>query len=179
MSEIAVAPWERSGALVLCAGIDLGLSGAIALIDASNERVFSVCPMPIVMRKVGKTNRKRLDYDGLWKLIGMCVDLGATMFCYEIPGAGFGAGGRELGEQVGAFRAFCHVANVRTEQVTPGKWKQALQVPADKKEACLRAEILFPKDREKLRGERGGRADGKAEAAMIGLYGVRKYIRGG
>ena len=175
MSE--VAPWEgRRDRLRLVAGVDLGGSGALALIDVTRESVFFVTPIPIVMKRVGKTDRKRIDYEGLWAVLEMMHGLDVELFAAEKPGAGFGAGGRELGEHVGAFSMAAEILKARVEWVTPAKWKTSLKVPADKREACLRAEALFPNDKAKLKGTKGGRADGKAEAAMIGLYAARNLL---
>jgi len=176
MIDIPVAPWERSGALRLFCGVDLGAKGALSVIDPVAVRVMCVLPMPAVKTKVGKTDRSRLDYEGLARMLDYLEGMGVELFIAENPGAGYGAGGRQLGEQVGAFKAFVHEKRLRVEWVTPGQWKKALKVPADKREAILRAEAIFPHDREKFKGSRGGQSDGKAEASMIGLFGGQRAL---
>ncbi len=173
-----VAPWGQSKPQRLVGGIDLGGSGAIALVDAHNERLIFVCEMPTYKKQVGKTKRNRIDYPGLRGTLDMLADLGMEVLFAENPGAGFGASGRELGEYSGAVKMWQEMAKAQIEWFTPAKWKQKMLVPADKKEACLRADALFPHDRDKLRGPKGGRDDGKAEAAMIGLYGARHLLPG-
>jgi hypothetical protein len=178
----AVAPWERlSAPSRMFGGVDLGANGAFTVLDYGNPdrpRLLWVVPIPNVMRTVNKMARKRLDYEAvLVQLKWATEELGVLLWTVENPGAGFGAGGRVLGEQIGAFNMAAHVLSLRVEWVTASSWKgkAGLSVPADKTEACLRADQLFPHDREKLRGPKGGRDDGKAEAAMIGLYGARKF----
>ena len=177
MSLTPIAPWARSGPLRLVGGLDLGLKGAISLIDANRERVFHIQPLPYVMVQVGKKQRRRLDYELFYDTIALLSGFDVELWGWEIPGVGYGAGGRELGEIVGAWRMLIHAQRLRQEKVSPAQWKRELKVPADKIEACLRAEVLFPHDRDKLRGTKGGRADGKAEAAMIALFCARKFLQ--
>jgi len=162
--------------LRLAAGVDLGASGAIALVEIDRPRVFHVGFIPTITRTINGKPRKRIDYFNLRVTIDWLADFGVELWTLEQPGAGFGAGGRALGEHIGAFEANLERVQARCEWISPGAWKKHLKVPADKKEAVLRAYQLFPSDREKLKGSKGGRADGKAEAAMIGLYGIGKFI---
>ena len=176
----AVAPWERQAApLRVFGGVDLGAEGAMTAIEHGRERLLWVVPLPMSLQLIGRTKRKRLDYASLYEQLQFATEeLGVELWTVENPGVGFGAGGRALGEVVGAFRMAAYVQRLRVEWVTPAAWKAqntGLKVPADKVEACLRAEQLFPHDREKLKGPKGGRDDGKSEAAMIALYGARKF----
>ena len=175
MNDIPVAPWER-GALRLFCGVDLGAKGALSVVDPVNVRVLAVIAIPGVKTKVANKDRLRLDYAGLSDLLDYLDGIGIEQFIAENPGVGYGAGGRQLGEQVGAFKMAVHEKRLRVEWVTPGQWKKALKVPADKREAVLRAEAIFPHDREKFKGSRGGQSDGKAEASMIGLFGGQRAL---
>jgi predicted peroxiredoxin len=161
---------------VLVAGVDPGQKGGIAIVNKASERIVFCTAMPVFEKKVGKTMRLRLDYGGLDELVDMMVDLGVSLLACENVGAGFGASGRELGEFVGALRMATYKALLRVEFVPAAKWKKELGAPADKKESYFRAEQLFPNDREALKGVKGGKHDGKAEAAMIALYGCRKLV---
>jgi len=169
---VQIPPWERSGPVRLFAGIDLGATGAICVVDANRRRIECVLSTPTVLRKINNKERRRLDYEAFGAMLEMFNDLGVEQWTVEKPGAGFGAGGRELGELIGAFTMKAHDLQLSVEWVTPGRWKRFLQCPADKREACLRAEQLFPHDRDKLKGSKGGRSDGKAEAAMVALFGI-------
>jgi len=171
--NIGLAPgWTLATPLI--AGVDPGQKGGIAIVEKQSERLVYATPMPCFEKKVGKTMRQRLDYDGLDQIVDFMVDLGVSLVVCENVGAGFGASGRELGEFVGALKMAAFKARLRVEFVSPGRWKKELGVPAEKAGACMRAEALFPIDRERLRGPKSGRHDGMAEAAMIALYGCRK-----
>lgn len=171
-----IPPWERSGPLRLVGGVDLGAHGAWSLVDADAERLFYCQALPMVKRKIGKTMRSRIDYEAWHAVLQMLVGFDVELWTVENPGAGFGAGGRELGEHAGAFRAFAEVLRMQVAWVTAGVWKKALKVPADKLEACLRAEQLFPNERDMLKGGKQRRHDGKAESALVALYGIRHVL---
>jgi crossover junction endodeoxyribonuclease RuvC len=84
------------------------------------------------------------------------------------PGAGV-AGmfnfGRDYGQILGVLAAL----DIPVTLVTPQKWKGALRVPADKGQARARAAQLWPG----LAGTFSRvKDDGRAEAALIGLYGA-------
>ena len=61
------------------------------------------------------------------------------------------------------------------ETVPPQTWKQLMNVPgkskADDSAIMARADELFPVDRDKFRGDRGGKRVDRAEAAMIAKFG--------
>jgi crossover junction endodeoxyribonuclease RuvC len=85
------------------------------------------------------------------------------------PGAGVASSfnfGRGFGQIEGVLAAL----GVPVTLVTPAKWKAALRLPADKSAARLRAAQLWP-------GLAGTFArvkdDGRAEAALLGLYGAQ------
>ena len=84
------------------------------------------------------------------------------------PGAGV-AGmfnfGRDYGQLLGVLAAL----GVPVTLVTPTKWKGTLRIPADKSAARFRAAQLWPG----LAGTFSRvKDDGRAEAALIGLYGA-------
>lgn len=170
------APWGLTPNRLLVAGVDPGQKGGIAIVDKLSERLQFCVAMPMFEKQIGKTKRLRMDIGELDRLIDFMVDLGVVMIVHENVGAGFGASGRELGEGIGLFKAFCYKAKMRMEPVPVVKWKKEMAAPADKTESFFRAEMLFPHDREMLRGSKGGKHDGKAEAAMIALYGCRKLV---
>jgi len=159
-------------------GIDPGQHGGVAVIGARSERIKMVMPMPMRVKKVGKTSRLRADMDGTEKLVSLLKDWDVALVVMEDTGAGYGASLKQLGIGIGILQAFLYLARLRLEEVTPAKWKKAMTAPQEKKEAFYRAECLFPEDKDRLRGPHGGKHDGKAEAALIGLYGAR-YLLGG
>lgn len=163
-----------AAAKVLVAGADPGQKGGVVIVDKISERVELAYVMPMFEKKIGKTMRLRLDYGGLDDLVDLMVSLGVVLLVCENVGAGFGASGRELGEGIGALKMAAYKAELRVEFVPVARWKKEVGAPADKKESYFRAEALFPHDRDAFKGPKGGKHDGKAEAAMIALYGCRK-----
>lgn len=155
------------------AGIDPGQKGAICVVDSHTERIEFICDMPMVTVTIGGKQRSRTDIDGLQSVFSTLSIFDVELLVLENVGAGFGQNGRVLGENVGLIKMAAHIYKVRVEMRTPGVWKKALRVPADKIEACQRAEALFTNDVHKLRGPKGGRSDGRAEAALLALYGVK------
>jgi hypothetical protein len=173
---IEPAPWGKPLAERLVAGIDPGQTGGVSIVDATTERLKLSIIMPVFTKEIGKKKRRRLDISAMDSTIQIMVDLGVLLLVVENVGAGFGIGGRELGEACGIIKALAYKAGLQTEWILATKWKKSLVVPADKIEAFYRAEALFPQDRVMIRGERGGRHDGKAESAMIALYGCRNLL---
>lgn len=84
------------------------------------------------------------------------------------PGAGV-SGMFNFGRGYGQIEGVLAALGVPVTLVTPGKWKGALRIPADKSASRARAAQLWP-------GLAGCFArvkdDGRAEAALIGLYGA-------
>lgn len=118
--------------------------------------------------------RSVIDHVELDDLIGGCFASGAEMVIIEELGKRPGEmGGATSGFGAGLIFAFCYKANYRIEMVAAATWKKAMQVPADKKEAVARAELLFPLDRRMFRTSTKHRDtlhDGRAEAAMLAMF---------
>lgn len=84
------------------------------------------------------------------------------------PGAGV-AGMFNFGRNYGQIEGVLAALGVPVTLVTPQKWKNSLRVPADKGMARARAAQLWPG----LAGTFSRvKDDGRAEAALIGLYGA-------
>lgn len=160
--------------MTLVAGCDPGFSGAFCLLD-TETRHLQMWDMPVVKKTVGKAVRSRMDMTGLEEMIARLA--GVPLVTLEDPGArSRQAGQMAFGIGLGAIQYALHQARLRVEMIVPTKWKKALRVPADKKEAVLRAEEMFPLQRELFRGPRGGVMDGRAEAALIALYGSQTFL---
>jgi crossover junction endodeoxyribonuclease RuvC len=83
----------------------------------------------------------------------------------------------QFGRGYGAVEGVIAALGWPVEYVTPQKWKNALNVPTEKDDARARACQLLPLDAEHWTPRRGvfdkDQASGRAEAALIALYGVR------
>jgi crossover junction endodeoxyribonuclease RuvC len=155
---------------MIIAAIDPGLTGAIAFLNAAGECVCHDMPVHRLTRN-GK-NKGEVDAHGLaalfWKEhAGHCF--------VETVGAMPGQGttsmfslGRSFGIIIGVLAA----VGVPYTFVAPRKWKSALGVPAAKDGARARASQLLP---EAAHQWPLVKHDGRAEAALISLYGRQSF----
>lgn len=149
-------------------GVDPGSSGALSFYDGTELIVFD---MPVYEIKKGKTVRKRVDFNALRKILRTYNFDHAYI---ENVSAQFGNGAAaafSFGWACAAVEHAIMVSGMPYTYVAPQTWKKAMQCPADKDAARYRASQLFPQfahnwDRKK--------DDGRAESAMIALYGWEK-----
>lgn len=157
-------------------GIDPGLSGAIAdlELDGSGATLaLAVHDVPTFATRVGGKARRRLDIGGVLALLSARPDAPVTAAFLETVGPtprDSRAGAFAFGEVYGSIRACVHATRHRLEQVTPQRWKKHFGLYASKDAARARAIALFPDHRELFARKCD---DGRAEAALIALYGFR------
>ncbi|HEY0834654.1 MAG TPA: hypothetical protein VGE72_12165 [Azospirillum sp.] len=155
-------------------GVDPGLSGALALVsDAGLECVEDVPTLEL--RRGGKTKREP-DLVRLGAMVGGWAALGIDAAYVEqvnaMPGQGVSsmfAFGKVYGGILGVLAAHC----IPTHLVVPGTWKKAVGIKqgAGKDASRAKALQLWPAHGALFARVRD---DGRAEASLIGLYGVRK-----
>lgn len=150
-------------------GIDPGVNGALVLLN--DGAVQAVWDMPTLEQKVGRKWRKRIIPAQLARIV---QDAKAEQAFLENvhaqPGEG-AVGAFTFGKACGYAEMACTALGVPVTLITPQEWKRGLGVPADKNAARARASQLLP-----------GAAswwtlvkhDGRAEAALIALYGSRR-----
>lgn len=154
-------------------GIDPGLSGAVAvLVDNQLEWVANI-PTLALMRG-GKAKRDP-DLVNLGQIIGGWAALGIDAAFIEqvssMPGQGVSsvfAFGKVYGGILGILAAH----SIPTHTVIPGTWRKAigLKVGTAKDASRAKAIQLWPAHAASFARVKD---DGRAEAALIGLYGVR------
>jgi crossover junction endodeoxyribonuclease RuvC len=129
---------------VIIAGIDPGLSGAVALLDAESGSVIDCLDMPVHELRRGGKMKRELDAHSLAAALGRdrighaFVELVGAM-----PGQGVSsvfAFGKSFGVVIGVPAAL----GVPFTLVAPVVWKRALSVPAAKDGARARASQLLP-----------------------------------
>lgn len=165
--------------MTLVLGIDPGSSGAFAVYDtASRALVGEVYDMPIWWQTVGKRKRKRVDALAIADLMDEFEVMGVELIVMEaVGGRGgeSGSGAFAFGYGVGVLYMACFYSGIVIETVPPQTWKQILNVPgkskADDSAIMARANELFPQDRDKFKGPKGGKKLDRAEAAMIAKFG--------
>ena len=151
-------------------GIDPGLSGAIAILDAKDWSLV-VHDMPTLRTGVG--SKRELDLLALTSLLPLNVRQTVVEKVHAMPGQGvtsmfnFGMG---YGALLGLIAAFEHPHS----KVTPQRWKKDMGVTASKDGARARASELMPLCSEawKLKNH-----DGRAEAALIAFWWASKNIK--
>jgi crossover junction endodeoxyribonuclease RuvC len=146
-------------------GIDPGLSGAVAFLDG--EELVEVVDMPVV---TPKGRKPRVDVGGLASVLAAWAPVEALVERVgPAPGAGVSSMFR-FGYGAGAIEGVLAGLGIEVVLVAPTVWKPAMRLGSDKGRARAEAQRLFPAlaslfDRV--------RDDGRAEAALLGLYGVR------
>ena len=154
-------------------GIDPGLSGAIALYVPADDILF-VADVPIhELRRNGKLRREP-DVQAICNIVADCAIRPRITAWIEhvsaMPGEG-AVGAFTFGKIVGLLTGVCAAKGLIVERVTPSVWKKALAVPSDKDGARARASQLLP---QHSRNWPLKKHDGRAEAALIALYGSRQ-----
>lgn len=151
----------------LTMGIDPGLSGALALYG--RDGALEVRDIPTLQLKT----KRIIDEYALARIIDDWSSLIESVWLEQVgvrPGEG-AVGAFTFGRGYGLIRGVCVASFLTIHDVTPQSWKASLRVKGDKDESRLRASALFPRH--------GGlwplkKHDGRAEAALIALYGAQQ-----
>lgn len=151
-------------------GIDPGISGAISFFRSG--ALQSVSDLPVVEVSVGKGKRKQLVPASLASLLDHLTGAPTRAYLEQVasrPGEG-AVGAFSFGRGFGQIEGVLAAMEIPYTLVPPGKWKKALGVNADKGDARMRASREFPSFAPQFARVKD---DGRAEAALIGLYGVK------
>jgi len=149
-------------------GIDPGLSGALAFYDGGRVRVYDVPTL-----KAGTGGKRIVDETELARIIDVENGVGFIEHAFlEQVGAMPGQGVTSMfsfGTTYGILRGILAAFYIPRTLVAPRQWKRLMGVPAAKDGARARASQLMP-----AHAHHWARAkdDGRAEAALIALYGV-------
>jgi crossover junction endodeoxyribonuclease RuvC len=152
-------------------GIDPGLSGALALYDPATDRL-DVRDVPTLLLTRNAKNKREVDVQALVDLILWMAKLRPTVFIENstpMPGGGL-ASTFSFGKTFGLLYGVCAANKLVIERVSPMAWKKLLAVPKDKDGARARASVLLPRHSSNWPLKKH---DGRAEAALIALYGYR------
>lgn len=159
---------------VIC-GVDPGLSGALAFFDPEEARM-RIVDMPIFEYETTR-NRKKVDPYSIY--FDFAKQPIANVYIEEVnasPQMGT-VSAFSFGEGKGILLGVAAALGVPVTQVKPTQWKKQMRVPADKRAAVQRASQLFPAVSPLFKGPRGGVFDGRAEAALIALFGAMELGR--
>lgn len=150
-------------------GIDPGASGAVAILQRDGGLV-QVLDMPCVEVVVGGKAKRRISPEMLAAELKLYAD--AVAYVEQVsamPGQGV-TSMFSFGESLGLARGVLAGLGVPVQLVPPTKWKRALNLNAGKDGARALAAATWPAQAGEFRRVKD---DGKAEAALIGLWGVR------
>jgi crossover junction endodeoxyribonuclease RuvC len=171
---------------MIIVGIDIGLEGAISFYDAEERSLLAVKDMPVdrVALANGATRGRlndRLVLNVLSRAKGAHAflerpearpmrgrDKATGAITLRQPGA---AGMLAFGEGYGIVHCACTANGMALTEVRPGIWKRSLGVSGDKDDARRRAMELFPQWADFFRRKKD---DGRAESALLALYGARQ-----
>jgi crossover junction endodeoxyribonuclease RuvC len=153
--------------VTLVIGVDPGKRGAVAFLDGYGE-VRSIADMPVVANKVSPMLLTDLIDDNL------CDDpysiTAVVEQVHSMPKQGV-ASSFDFGTSYGIVLGVLAGARIRTEHVTPSRWKRDMRLTADKEQARRRATERWPGNvglfARKLDADR-------AEAALIALWWIER-----
>lgn len=151
-------------------GCDPGNSGAFAFID-TDDCTIQLYDMPTFEFE---TNKKRVAIDA-YSIVTFLQHHNPSHFYLEEVHASPQMGvvsAFKFGEGKGILEGINAALGIPLTQVKPARWKKDMRVPADKRAACQRASQLIPNAAPYFKGPRGGILDGRAEAALLALYGA-------
>ena len=166
-----------------CLGIDPGLSGALAVVSSLRDgtegyQVEEVFDTPILETKSKAASGKNsVDTAYLFLRLKELKAKYTGLFSYlervsAMPKQGVSST-FAFGEVFGATKQALTCSEIPWELVTPQSWKGRLRVPASPTQAIIaRADQMLPGNAAVWRGPRGGLLDGRAEAALIAVYGL-------
>jgi crossover junction endodeoxyribonuclease RuvC len=147
-------------------GIDPGVTGGFAFLDTVKSTLW-VYDTPSLTISTGGKEKTRVNIDGVVELLlHHDPDDALVEKVHSTPNDGH-VGAFVFGKATGLVIGAIAGIGITFDEVTPGKWKKDLRVPADKAEAMNVASRLFPhcKSRWSLKKNHG-----RAEAALIALY---------
>lgn len=156
--------------MILC-GIDPGLGGAVAFYDPATAD-SAIYDTPVLTVARGKTKRRDLDGHALLRLLveyapGHCfLEQAQAMPKQSAYATGI------FFQVYGEIRGLLIGRGVPMTIVHPATWKRALGVPAGKDGARARASQLLPEAAWQWPLKKH---DGRAEAAMLVLYGYQSF----
>lgn len=153
---------------MIVAGIDPGLAGAIAVVDDAGEVV--VFDMPTLTLIRGGRTKREIDPHALTRILSQRIDHAIVEQVGAMPKQGVSsvfAFGKCYGIVLGVLAAL----SVPMTLVVPRVWKNATRTPSPKDGARARASQLLPGSAHLWSRKRD---DGRAEATLLALYGLRQ-----
>ena len=143
-------------------GIDVGFSGAIAILDKAGEIIYTT-DMPIIT--VGK--KRELNEPQIRNILEMHRPLSVGIEkAQTMPGQGISSSGRYMASY-GLLRGICVGLKVKYQLIHPKTWKKAMMpdMPKEKEASIMRVGQLYP---DLVLGRK--KDHGIADAILIAKY---------
>ena len=150
-------------------GIDIGLDGAIALIE--NGDLLEVHDMPTVTLERNNKSKRMVNAAELARLIRQAAPGCAYLERLNaMPGQGV-TSMFSMGQSLGVVLGILAALDIPTTTIPPRTWQRALDVPQGKDGSRYRAAQLFPAHAELFKRVKD---NGRSDAALIAVYGARQ-----
>jgi crossover junction endodeoxyribonuclease RuvC len=155
----------------MIAGIDPGLSGALFFLDPNCPSTGEAADIPVHLLIRGGKKKHEIDIAGLIQILAshrlehVFIERVGAM-----PGQAV-SGVFAFGKCYGIILGVLAARRIPTTLVAPVSWKRTLGVPKAKDGARARASQLLPEAAHQWRLRKH---DGRAEAALLALYGARQ-----
>jgi crossover junction endodeoxyribonuclease RuvC len=150
-------------------GIDIGLDGAIALIE--NGDLLEVHDMPTVTLERNNKNKRMVNASELARLIRQAAPGCAYLERLNaMPGQGV-TSMFSMGQSLGVVLGILAALDIPTTTIPPRTWQRALDVPQGKDGSRYRAAQLFPAHAELFKRVKD---DGRSDATLIAAYGAHQ-----
>lgn len=144
-------------------GVDVGMTGALSFYDGDELIIYDMPTFP-------RNKTKRVDCHTLSRIIKEQKPDHAII--EQVNAFGMGAtSAYNFGWSCGVIEAVLACYNVPFDYVTPQVWKKAMQCPKEKDASRMRASQLLPHFSNNWDLKKH---DGRAESALIALYGYNK-----
>ena len=147
-------------------GVDPGLSGAIAALDAEGS-LIALADLPVIR----DLSLAWIDGGKLHSLLSEAIAGRSCRATVErvssMPGQGV-ASSFQFGVGFGSILSVLQVLEIPVELVTPGVWKRSCGLGKDKRAALDKARLLFPSAELSL-----AKHHGRAEALLLADFGRR------
>ena len=150
-------------------GIDPGLAGAVAILDAHGT-LEALADTPTLVLKVQRGTRQVYDVPGMAALLRPYAGLQTHVYIEEsqpMPGQGT----RWMfttGYGYGLWIGLLTTLQLPYTPIRPGIWKRSMALGKDKEASRLRAMQLYPGADLRLKKHHG-----RAEALLLASYGLR------
>lgn len=159
----------------LVLGIDIGVNGAVALVDL-NGHLVDIWPMPCLDE--GPKKRRSINAPLLAELVFKShASLAYVERVGVRPGEG-AVGAFQFGDCAGVVRGVLAAASIPTQLIMPAQWKRIIGIPPGKEGAkdAARSEAIRRWPAQASRFSRKKDADA-AEAALIAVAGLAKFYQ--